>query len=238
MPRVGEFVRGDLERKAKLAAEKDADAEKINSEHEAGERGETDALIHYLTAGNMLISKQEKLKRAAGGKRYFGWKNWMKDNLRFTDRTAQRYMRFAKLVLSGDETVSPRDVLSLLPRIWASTRKGSAGKRTDNPQDVDQIDLSPLAKKLIRWKAMDAELASPVGLVLSEFAKILQVRPEHVLHKLQVFHTLRFRITPDPLKWSAGDYAVFKYAPGVVPLFTLNLPEHVREAMKAALEGR
>jgi hypothetical protein len=64
-------------------------AEQINAAHERCEHEARNALAAAIAAGKLLIDAREKI---AHGK----WLPWMRGNLKFSERTAQGYMRVAR----------------------------------------------------------------------------------------------------------------------------------------------
>src|SRR5262245_38957693 len=66
-------------------------AEKINAAHAACEQALKAGLSHALTAGKLLVEAKAKVKHGE-------WLPWLKANVRFSERTAQGYMRVARLL--------------------------------------------------------------------------------------------------------------------------------------------
>jgi hypothetical protein len=64
-------------------------ARQIHAEHEAAEVSLRSGLEHARKAGELLLQAKS---RCAHGK----WLTWLKDNARFSERTAQAYMRVAR----------------------------------------------------------------------------------------------------------------------------------------------
>ncbi len=84
-------------------------AQQINAAHAAGEAAVSKGLEHYRAAGEALL----RAKTQCGhGK----WLTWLKENVRFSQDTATRYMRFAEIPYRAE---FEKDA-------WASTRRSNA----------------------------------------------------------------------------------------------------------------
>ncbi len=64
-------------------------ADAANKEHEAAERCDQERLNHYRRAGEALLKAKEKCSHG-------NWGKWFCKHIRFSLRTAERYMQFAK----------------------------------------------------------------------------------------------------------------------------------------------
>jgi len=84
-------------------------ASRINEEHTRAFGKAKDALSHARTAGELLIEVKSLLKHGE-------WGNWLVENVAFTDRTAQSYMRLARNweSLSKNETISDLGLVKTL----------------------------------------------------------------------------------------------------------------------------
>jgi len=60
-------------------------ATRINAEHHACENAARSAVLHAHNVGRMLLQAKSEMSH---GK----WRTWMADHLKFSERTAQRYM--------------------------------------------------------------------------------------------------------------------------------------------------
>jgi hypothetical protein len=102
-------------------------ASKINAAHEAGERKQAEAVAQYRAAGEAL-SKAKAL--VAHGQ----WLAWLKQNVRFDQRTAQRYMEFAKCDVTSD----------LLPDEWRRI-SGNVAPAADEDGTAPPATALPMA---------------------------------------------------------------------------------------------
>jgi hypothetical protein len=84
-------------------------AYRINEEHSRAFGKAKDALSHARAAGELLIEAKSLLKHGE-------WGNWLTENVAFTDRTAQSYMRLARNweSLSKNETISDLGLVKTL----------------------------------------------------------------------------------------------------------------------------
>ena len=84
-------------------------ASKINEEHTRAFEKAQDALSHARAAGELLIEAKGLLKHGE-------WGNWLAENVAFTERTAQSYMRLARNweSLSKNETISDLGLVKTL----------------------------------------------------------------------------------------------------------------------------
>jgi hypothetical protein len=64
-------------------------AERINAEHEQAEAGLRAGLLHARNAGELLIQAKAQVPHG-------GWLPWLAENVCFSERTAQAYMRVAR----------------------------------------------------------------------------------------------------------------------------------------------
>lgn len=84
-------------------------ASRINEEHSRAFGKAKDALSHARAAGELLIEAKSLLKHGE-------WGNWLAENVAFTKRTAQSYMRLARNweSLSKNETISDLGLVKTL----------------------------------------------------------------------------------------------------------------------------
>jgi hypothetical protein len=84
-------------------------ASRINEEHTRAFEKAQDALSHARAAGELLIEAKGLLKHGE-------WGNWLVENVAFTERTAQSYMRLARNweFLSKNETISDLGLVKTL----------------------------------------------------------------------------------------------------------------------------
>ncbi len=82
---------------------------RINEEHSRAFSKARDALSHARNAGELLIEAKSLLKHGE-------WGNWLAENVAFTERTAQSYMRLARNweSLSKNETISDLGLVKTL----------------------------------------------------------------------------------------------------------------------------
>jgi hypothetical protein len=87
-------------------------ASKINEEHTRAFGKAQDALNHARAAGELLIEAKSLLKHGE-------WGNWLAENVAFTERTAQSYMKLARNwdSLSKNETISDLGLVKTLSLI-------------------------------------------------------------------------------------------------------------------------
>jgi len=133
------------------AAESDlfALAARINAEHEAGEKATRKSLEHYRNAGAALLQAKAKLKEDAiakgeKGKGHGSWLPWLKENVRFSQRTAWKYMQVAEHWDKLEPGSNLTDALSLL-----SADADPDDDRPDQPETFDapagrETPLQPL----------------------------------------------------------------------------------------------
>jgi hypothetical protein len=97
-------------------------ARKINAAHQAAETTLQAGLEHARTAGLLLIEAKEKCDHGQ-------WLPWLKANVRFSDRTAQNYIRIAK---RWDELVAAN------PQALADLTYEDSVKLLALPEDDDE----------------------------------------------------------------------------------------------------
>jgi hypothetical protein len=119
-------------------------AERINAEHRQAETALRAGLQHAKNAGDLLIEAKKQCKHGE-------WLPWLKKNVRFSDRTAQAYMRVAerwpdleaKAQATADLTIE--DGLKLLAE--PTTRQRAA------PQSAENMYPSPAFDPAERYLA-------------------------------------------------------------------------------------
>lgn len=102
----------------------DADAAYINAEHEAGSQAQRKSLDHYRKCGERLIRKKASLKHGQ-------WGEWLRNNVRFSQQMASRYMRFASALKPGFNLTENQ-----IEELWESTRPGNAPKAEEEEPPV------------------------------------------------------------------------------------------------------
>jgi hypothetical protein len=91
---------------------------RIRAEHEAAQSAMRSAVSHAVEAGKLLMEAKKSVP-------YGGWEAWVRDSCGFSERTAQGYMRLARLAPEEAQRVallSLRDALKAL-----ADPRGSAG---------------------------------------------------------------------------------------------------------------
>jgi hypothetical protein len=107
-------------------------AARINHEHDQAEAAFRSGLLHARAAGELLLEAKGQLQH---GK----WLPWLKENVRFSERTAQAYMRVAKgwpALEAKAQRVADlpfRDAVKLL----AAPEEVPAAEATDEPGGFD-----------------------------------------------------------------------------------------------------
>jgi hypothetical protein len=103
-------------------------ATEIHAEHEAAQRCARDAVAHAIRAGELLLEAKAALPHGAFGA-------WLRANVEFSDRTAQGYMRLAKLddeKRNGVADLSLRQALTAL----SEPRELDEAPATVLPEDI------------------------------------------------------------------------------------------------------
>jgi hypothetical protein len=196
-------------RQALVRAAEDQDAAYVNAEHEAGQRAREESLRHYLNAGRRLLDKRKQFPPRSG------WLRWLKENVRFSQPTAHRYMAFAEecaallfTTNSKDETNSKDDLsLEQLQAAWdvavhpsveeeqgAAPGEGpddAAGGQDDAegkeaPQDDDDRQRRNLTL-FSRLRMIEHDLHSKAGIVVSDLAKQWSVSYATIRSDLDLF---------------------------------------------------
>jgi hypothetical protein len=91
-------------------------AEQINSAHEAAEQSLRASVEHAVRAGQLLI----EAKRVHG--RHGQWIAWLQQNIKFSDRLAQAYMRLARLPVEKRNAVADLPLREALSAIRSRER--------------------------------------------------------------------------------------------------------------------
>lgn len=112
-------------------------ADRINREHDACENAFGEAVAHAIEAGRLLVE-------AKGLVPHGGWLGWLKDNCRFSERTAQGYMRVAKL---GGENPQRVAGLSLRDALAELADRSPQAMAIEPPDDQHFGPLTPEEKE-------------------------------------------------------------------------------------------
>jgi hypothetical protein len=91
-------------------------AAQINAEHENAERAIRSGIEHAIRAGELLV--QAKRHVAHGG-----WLDWVKENVSFSERLAQAYMRLARLPIEKRNAVADLPLREALSPIQCRERR-------------------------------------------------------------------------------------------------------------------
>ena len=89
----------------------------IVEEHEAADRCHSEAVIHAIRAGELLLEAKSKVQHGA-------WRNWLQSYCDLKERTAQVYMQLAQLppeIRSSAADLSMRGALATIARKHAIT---------------------------------------------------------------------------------------------------------------------
>jgi hypothetical protein len=108
-------------------------AEGINAAHEDGRQSARKRLLRYHSAGCGLLSAKEILGRIHGGSCHGHWLEWLRQNIRFSEWEARRYMRFFRLVKS----VTVTD-LEVLEEAWRAACGRAGGDEADDEPSDDE----------------------------------------------------------------------------------------------------
>lgn len=84
-------------------------ASDIKQEHTLAVNSARTAIEHAHKAGELLTEAKKQVKHGQ-------WGQWMKDNLPFSERTAQAYMRVSKTQLSADLSIDETLALMAKPK--------------------------------------------------------------------------------------------------------------------------
>ncbi len=88
----------------------------INDEHKAAQQSQRSAVEHAVRCGQLLVGAK---KSVAHGE----WYAWVQQNLKFSERTAQGYMRLACIDLQKRNAVADLSLREALKAIADQTRK-------------------------------------------------------------------------------------------------------------------
>jgi Protein of unknown function (DUF3102) len=100
----------------------------INDAHAEAERALRASVEHAIRAGELLI----KAKRLVG--RHGMWSQWLQDNIAFSERLAQAYMRLARLPIENRNAVAGLPLREALSAIRSQQKQPAiAEERTNQP---------------------------------------------------------------------------------------------------------
>src|SRR5262245_8311082 len=77
-------------------------AQQINGAHAAAQHSLRASVEHAIRAGELLIEAKRTIKSATG---HGSWTTWLAENVEFSERLAQSYMRLARLPLEKRNAV-------------------------------------------------------------------------------------------------------------------------------------
>jgi phage N-6-adenine-methyltransferase len=135
-------------------------ATRIRAEHEAAQSALRSAVGHAVEAGKLLMEAKKSIP-------YGGWEAWVRDSCGFSERTAQGYMRLARLDPEEAQRVallSLRDALKALaePKVEPAPLSWSGAVEWFTPPEIVEaarqvlggIDLDPasndIAQQVVR----------------------------------------------------------------------------------------
>jgi hypothetical protein len=100
----------------------------INDAHAEAERSLRASVEYAIRAGELLIEAKHSLKHGT-------WSQWLQDNITFSDRLAQAYMRLARLPLEKRNAVADLPLRDALSAIRSREEQVSRGKERENRPD-------------------------------------------------------------------------------------------------------
>jgi hypothetical protein len=110
------------------AADLKAIGARINDAHAEAERSLRASVEHAIRAGELLL----KAKRSVG---HGTWSQWLQDNITFSDRLAQAYMRLARLPLEKRNAVADLPLRDALSAIRSREEQVSRAKERESRPD-------------------------------------------------------------------------------------------------------
>jgi hypothetical protein len=108
-------------------------AAEINAAHAEAERSLRASVMHAVEAGELLL----KAKRSVG---HGNWAGWLSENIEFSDRLAQAYMRLARLPAEKRNAVADLPLREALSAIRSREKQlADAEERMARPTRPTQI---------------------------------------------------------------------------------------------------